>query len=133
MVKEKWSWKDDQWIHGDKKTMVMEAVDTTTVYALDVIVNHEETYPFQNLYVRTLTTYPSGKEVTSVVSLELMDDLGQWSGSTRGNCCKVELPLQQRFTFPETGKFTWTIEPYMRVDTIHGINSLQVICREVKE
>ena len=133
LVKEKWSWKDHQWIHGDQKTMVMEAKDTTTVYALDVILSHEETYPYQNLYVRTVTTYPSGKEVTSVVSLELLDEAGQWSGDLGEKCCKAELPLQKRFTFPETGTFTWKIEPYMRVDTVPGIRSLTVKCREVKE
>ncbi len=133
LVSEKWSWKDHQWIHGDQKTMVMEAKDTTTVYALDVILRHDDNYPYQNLYVRTVTTYPSGKQVASVVSLELLDDEGKWTGDLGEKCCKAELPLQQRFTFPEIGTYTWKIEPYMRVDTVPAIRSLTVKCREVKE
>ena len=130
---EKWKWKDQQWITGDKKSFVMVATDTTTVYEMDVELSHEETYAYQNLYIRTLTTYPSGKEVTSVTSLELINDDGSWAGDEGGNCCKVDIPLQHRFTFPEVGSYTWSVEPYMRVDTVKGINSLKVTCRRVKE
>jgi gliding motility-associated lipoprotein GldH len=133
LVSEKWTWKDHQWIVGDQKSLAMEASDTTTVYHLDLVVGHEETFGFQNLYVKTTTTFPSGKEVVSVTSLELLDDEGKWAGDYGESCCKVELPLQSRFTFPEIGTYTWTIEPWMRMDTVKGINSLKVICSQVKE
>src|SRR5690349_10298833 len=116
-----WEWKDQQWIHGDKKTLTMTATDTTTLYKMDLKVSHKDTYPYNNLYVRTVTTYPSGKEVVSVTSLELVDPDGQWAGKKRATCCELKLPLQSRFTFPEVGEYTWTIEPYMRVDTVTGI------------
>ncbi len=111
----------------------MEAKDTATVYQMDIQINHEETYKYQNLYIRTLTKYPSGKEVSSVTSLELINQDGSWAGDMGENCCKVDIPLQQRFTFPEIGSYTWTVEPYMRTDTVQGINSLKVTCRKVKE
>ena len=132
-MSEKWKWKDQQWIAGDKKSFFMEASDTSTVYQMDISVSHEETYAFQNVYVRTLTTYPSGKEVASITSLELINDDGSWAGDKGEGGRKVDIPLQQRFTFPEVGKYTWTVEPYMRMDTIQGINSLKVTCRKVKE
>jgi gliding motility-associated lipoprotein GldH len=133
LIQEKWEWEDQQWITGDKKSMVMEAVDTSTIYQMDLLLNHEETYGYQNLYIKTTTTFPSGKEVVSVTSLELVDADGAWAGDMGENCCKTELPLQTRFTFPEVGKYTWTVEPWMRVDTIKGVNSLKVTCRKVKE
>jgi len=133
LVTEKWEWKDQQWISGDKKSFVMEATDTSTVYQMDIQVSHDEKYGFQNLYVKTLTTYPSGKEVASITSLELINDDGSWAGDKGNGGRKVDIPLQQRFTFPEAGKYTWTVEPYMRMDTIQGINSLKVTCRKVKE
>lgn len=111
----------------------MEATDTSTVYQMDIQVSHDEKYGFQNLYIKTLTTYPSGKEVASITSLELINDDGSWAGDKGEGGRKVDIPLQQRFTFPEVGKYTWTVEPYMRVDTIPGINSLEVTCSKVKE
>jgi gliding motility-associated lipoprotein GldH len=132
LVSETWKWKDHQWVSGDVKSMKMTARDTTTVYQLDLRVDHEENFAYQNLYVRTRTTYPSGKEVTSVTSLELINADGSWAGDKGENCCTLTLPLQARFTFPETGTYTWTIEPYMRIDTVKGINSLKAICKPVK-
>lgn len=111
----------------------MEASDTTTVYQMDLLVSHEEDYKHENLYIRTLTTYPSGKEVSSVTSLELINADGSWAGDKGGGGRKVDIPLQQRFTFPETGSYTWSVEPYMRMDTVQGINSLKVTCRKVTE
>jgi gliding motility-associated lipoprotein GldH len=133
LVSEKWEWKNQQWHAGDKKSFVMEATDTTTVYQMDIQISHEESYGYQNVYIRTLTTYPSGKDVTSVTSLELINQDGSWAGDKGEGGRKVDIPLQQRFTFPEVGKYTWTVEPYMRMDTIQGINSLKVTCRKVKE
>lgn len=132
MHSENWQWKDHQWIHGDAKTMTLVATDTTTAYQMDLRIDHEEDYPFQNLYVRTRTIYPSGKEVTSVTSLELINADGSWAGDQGENCCKLTLPLQARFTFPEIGTYTWTIEPYMRMDTVKCIKSLKATCRKLK-
>lgn len=128
-----WEWNDHQWIHGDKKTLTMTATDTTRLYKMDLQVSHTDTYAYNNLYVRTVTTYPSGKEVVSVTSLELVEPDGQWAGKSSGQCCKLTLPLQRRFTFPEVGEYTWTIEPYMRIDTIQGIEALKVTCSLVTE
>ncbi len=133
LVEEKWEWENHQWLQGDRKTMTIEATDTTTAYQMELTLRHQETYPFQNLYVRTLITFPSGLKDTSVVSMELMDDKGNWDGDYGENCCKIKFPLQRKFTFPETGKYTWSIEPYMRIDTIQGVNSIRVTCRTFKE
>lgn len=130
LTSETWRWKDSRWLSGDVKSFQMTVMDTAKVYRLDLELCHAKDYPFQNLYVRTVTTYPSGKAVTSVTSLELAERDGQWSGNCLGKSCEIHLPLQQRFTFPEPGIYTWTIEPYMRLDTIAGIRSLTVLCTE---
>ena len=133
LAKETWEWEDSQWLYSDKKTLTMTATDTTNFYKLDLQVNHEKSYAYNNLYVRTITKYPSGKEIVSVTSLELINSDGTWAGDCGGNTCELILPLQQRFTFPEPGAYTWTIEPYMRVDTVKGIQALEVICSPVTE
>ena len=120
------------WLTGDQKSIVITAPDTLQVYELELRISHADNYDFQNLYVRTNTTFPSGKIVTSVTSLELANADATWAGDCSGDACKVTLPLQSRFKFPEEGKYTWMIEPYMRMDTVQGIESIEVIFREVK-
>ena len=130
LVSEEFALENAQWLNGDKKSLTITAADTSTVYQMDVNVRHTTDYGFQNLYVRTLTTFPSGKEVTSITSLELINPDGSWSGKCSGDHCEVDLTLQSRFTFPEVGNYTWSIEPYMRMDTVAGIESVEVICRK---
>ena len=126
-----WTMKDHQWKADDHKSFTLEATDTTTVYAMEVTIKHDANYPYQNLYIKTETVFPSGRLVESVSSLEMMSPDGHWAGDCSGQTCSLSLPLQKRFTFPETGVYTWTVMPYMRVDTVKGIQSFQASCRKV--
>jgi gliding motility-associated lipoprotein GldH len=128
-----WSMEAQQWIVDDQKSFQLEATDTTTAYAMDITLNHQVTYPFQNLYIKTETIFPSGKVVASVTSIELMNQGGTWEGNCSGKSCSITLPLQQRFTFPEVGTYTWSVEHYMRTDTVQGVNSFKVVCRKLEE
>ena len=133
LVRESWSFSDGQWRSGDAKSITMTVDDTSKVYRIDLDLKHGPDYGYQNLYVRTVTKYPSGKEVTAVTSLELAEKSGEWSGDCGGSTCTISLPLQAKFTFPETGTYTWAIEPYMRMDTVSGIRRLTVTCSAVPE
>lgn len=124
---------NNEWVKGDVKSIVINAPDTTQAYQLDIDVKHSEAYGYQNLYVKTITIFPSGKEVSSITSLELANPDGSWSGKCSGKSCSLSLPLQQGFSFPETGKYTWQIEPYMRTDTVNGIMSIGIECKKMKE
>ena len=133
LISQKWKWDDERWVYTDAKTFNIEAKDTTIQYAMDLELKWNQAYDFENLYVRTKTKFPSGKEVVSVTSLEMTEESGQWDGDCGGSYCKLNYPLQKVFTFPEPGSYTWTIEPYMRVDTVDGIRSLEVTCRKIKK
>ena len=125
--------ENDQWITGQKKVMEFDVSDTAKVYQMDLRLKHSPEYDYQNLYVRILTTFPDGKEQSSVTSLELLNPDGTWAGDCGDSNCTITLPLQQHFTFPETGTYRWAIEPYMRDDTVDGILSLTVTCKKAEE
>jgi gliding motility-associated lipoprotein GldH len=133
LVRESWTFSDGQWLSGDAKSVSMTVDDTAKVYRIDLDLKHGTDYGYQNLYVRTVTTYPSGKTVSSVTSLELAEKSGEWAGDCGGSTCTISLPLQAKFTFPETGTYAWAIEPYMRTDTVSGIRRLTVTCSEASE
>ena len=133
LVSQQWNWDNQQWLVGDVKTMAIEASDTTTRYAMDLDLSWDKSYGFENVYIRTKTKFPSGKEVTSVTSLELEEANGTWAGDCSGSTCTLSFPLQKVFTFPEVGTYSWSIEPYMRVDTVKGIKSLRATCRKLKK
>lgn len=133
IVKAEFELLHDQWLAGDIKTMTFEAPDTTEGYLLELKVTHANDYLFQNFYVRTTTSFPSGKEVVSVTSLELANADGTWTGDCSGKKCSISLPLQTGFSFPEVGTYKWQIEPWMRSDTTRGIKSIEVIFKKTPE
>lgn len=133
LVRETWQWSDGIWLAGDAKSVSMTVDDTSKVYRIDLELKHGTDYGYQNLYVRTVTRYPSGKEVTGVTSLELAEKSGEWSGDCGSSNCTISLPLQAKFTFPEPGTYAWSIEPYMRTDTVSGIRRLTVTCSAAPE
>lgn len=130
LVSARWNFDHHRWIAGDDKSMTMVAVDTTQAYLMNIWIEHSATYSFQNLYIRLKTTFPSGKQVSSVTSLELANPDGSWAGKCGGKMCHITLPLQRGFTFPEIGEYQLTIEPYMRIDTIEGLKRMTVTCRK---
>jgi len=132
LVEEKFEFPNSQWIHGDAKSLNIEASDTSDVFDMEIEVNHSKNYSHQNLYVRLSTIFPSGKADTSVTSLELANPNGSWAGNCNSEECSLVLPLQTRFTFPERGTYQWQIEPYMRTDTIEGIQSITVRCKKTE-
>lgn len=123
----------NQWIAGQKKIMEFDVTDTAQVYQMDLCLKHSTDFNYQNLYVRILTTFPDGKEQSSITSLELLNPDGTWAGDCSRKTCSLNLPLQQHFTFPQKGTYQWAIEPYMRIDTVHGISSLIVTCKKAEE
>lgn len=132
LVEEKIEFPGSVWLAGDVKSVIIEAPDTTGVYDMEIKVMHDKNYAFQNFYIRLSTKFPSGKQDTSITSLELLNANGSWAGDCSGDECSLLLPLQTRFTFPEKGKYEWHVEPYMRNDTVRGINSIEVRCKKAK-
>lgn len=129
----KWQMEHNSWVSGDQKSFILEAEDTSKVYAMEITLAHDVAYPYQNLYIKTNTVFPSGKEVESMTSIELMRNDGAWAGDCRGQRCEITMPLQERFTFPEIGTYTWSVEPYMRIDTVPGVHFFEVVVLEVDD
>lgn len=130
LVEKKFSFSEGIWVNGEKRSITFEAPDTSSLYEMELEIQHASDYAYQNLYVLIATTFPSGKQDSSITSLELSDTGAGWSGDCMGDRCSVRLPLLTTFKFPEKGLYSWSIEPYMRIDTIKGIRELEVELKE---
>ncbi len=110
---------------GDTVTYRFGISDTATVFDVDLHVHFDhEIYPYQNLYVKTITTFPDGEAYEQLLSLNLFTRIGYVEGPCKGSECIVEIPLQQQVFFPHAGQYILQIMPWMRIDEISGIHSL---------
>jgi len=82
------------WVVGDSVSFTLQPPDTVTDYSLILLMHHSDAYPYQNLYVRTRTVFPDGRQVVGRTSLQLADPSGGWYGRCSSGNCKVRIDLQ---------------------------------------
>ncbi len=116
--------QDGRWIIGDSLSFTIQPPDTISEYSLLLLMHHSDAYDYQNLYVKTLTVFPDGKEVEGRTSLQLAQPNGGWHGKCSGGSCKVRIELQERLRFDDTGEHVIVFSPYMRMDTVPGIEKI---------
>lgn len=117
---------DAQWTYEDSVHFEFEIPDTTARYNLNLELEHSTDYPYQNLYVKFHTRFPSGKTIEQVVSLELTKKAILWQGQCSGKWCTINIPLQTNAIFTEPGKHSITLEQYMRKSPVEGVRSFSL-------
>ena len=120
------------WTYPDTLCFHFEIQDTLMHYNLWLDIQHETSYPFQNIYTQFHTRYPDGSGKDQVLSIELADQSGQWNGTCRGNRCTLHIPLQNNAYFNQKGSYAICIEQYMRECPLPGIHSIQLAIERVK-
>ena len=121
------------WTYGDSLSFSFPIQDTLALYDLILSIEHRPDYPYQNLYTQIHTLFPSGKRLSQVLSLELMDKAGYWQGRCRGEQCTLRIPIQESAYFNEIGTHSFTVEQYMRQDSLPGISGIGLEIREREE
>lgn len=121
------------WTYADSLRFDFEVTDTLRIYNLYLELAHTLAYPYQNLYVRLHTTFPSGQRITEVVSLELAEKTGVWLGDCGGSDCELAIPIQQGAYFNQAGAYRLVVEPFMRIDSLPGIQSVSFLLEETEE
>jgi len=112
-----------EWGYDETMSFVIEVQDTAQLYDLLLQLSHSATFRYQNLYVEITTVYPDGNKVSDVLSLQLANKLGRWSGKCGSENCQVDIVLQEAFRFRQIGAHTITIAQHSREVQLDGINS----------
>ncbi len=116
--------KDGKWFYKDSLAFEFTINDTNKVYNLYLDVVHADTFNSQNAYVKLHTLFPKGQRMDQQLSLELADKAGVWNGECSGKTCTALIALQQGTFFNQLGKYKLTIEQFMRIDPLKGINKI---------
>ncbi len=123
ILKEKIQLENEIWTYDDTLTFSVDIPDTSTIYNLYIEVEHSQDYPFQNLYTNIYTRFPNGQQLKELISLELANSAGLWSGKCQGNHCQTDISIQQGAFFNQPGAYHFSLEQFMRKDSLRGIRS----------
>lgn len=122
-----------EWFYSDTLTYEVNIDDTLTIYNLYLDLEHSREYPFENMYVRIHTGFPSGERLSKQVSLELANEAGIWIGDCDSEICSVTIPIQMGAYFDQPGVYTFKLEQYMRRNPLPGVRSIGLRIEEAEE
>ncbi len=82
-------------------------------YAIDLILRHDDSYPFANIHVISQWESPKGVKETDTLSFVLANPDGRWKG--KGLYVKEHtLPYLENFMLNEPGNYKFRVRPAVR-------------------
>jgi gliding motility-associated lipoprotein GldH len=116
------------WEQEHKISFDFNIQDTISSNQLFINVRNNNEYPFSNLFLITELEYPTGFSVIDTLEYEMADVSGNWLGEGFTDLKSSKLFFKEDFVFPNSGKYTITIEQAMRKrNEISGIQLLEGI------
>jgi gliding motility-associated lipoprotein GldH len=109
------------WDYDQSLSYEFEVKDTSQLYRLELLVKHAVDFPRQNMYVKLYTTFPDGRELEEMVSLELANKAGVWFGDCGKEWCDLIIPIQLEAYFDQPGPYQLRVEQYTRMNPLEGI------------
>jgi len=102
------------WHYDDQKSFKFEINELEQKYRLLIYLRHTKDYPNENIWLNSLTTFPSGESVEDEIELSLAAKDGSWLGNGSGRVITRELILRNTFRFTETGQYEISLAQFMR-------------------
>ncbi|HUW92602.1 MAG TPA: gliding motility lipoprotein GldH [Bacteroidales bacterium] len=116
--------KDAEWTMYDPANFSCTVNDTTGSYNVNFAVRTSTDYPYRNLFLFVITTFPSGTSLTDTIQGILTDEKGQWLGKGAGDIREVIIPYKSNIFFPETGEYHFRVIHGMRDTVLNGVYDL---------
>ena len=134
IFEKKYDLKNGQWAYADTLNFAFNIADTMEIYDIVMTIKHTPQYPMQNMYTHIYTKFPSGERIVQLLNIDLADNTGKWEGDCSGSECRFEIPIQPNAFFNAAGQHLITLEQYMRMESLAGINSiaLKIVDKGIK-
>ncbi len=114
------------WPYSQEIQFQVEVEDTTGAYDLELHIEHDRSYSYQNTYLNIVTEFPDGEKTEQVLSIELVDDFGQWIGNCKGTDCEAVVDLIKRISFQLPGNYGFLISQHSREESLKGVKSISL-------
>ncbi|MBL7830666.1 MAG: gliding motility lipoprotein GldH [Saprospiraceae bacterium] len=112
------------WKYEAPLEFAFEIKDTSSVYNLFLEVNHVDTFPSENAYVKVYTTFPDKHTTEQQLSLELAAKNGVWNGKCASGECTIIIGLQQNVVFAQAGLYKVRFEQFGRTSPLIGLSKI---------
>lgn len=112
---------DRQWSMYDPARYTCSIGDTVSTFNIDLSVRTSTDYPYRNMYLFIVTTFPSGTTVTDTLQAMITDERGRWLGKGAGDLRELTIPYKTNVFFPEEGEYHFSVIHGMRDTLLKGV------------
>lgn len=95
--------------------------DTVKTYNIELSLRTSTAYPYRNIYLFMVTTFPSGNVVTDTIHTMVTDERGKWLGKGTGDLRELTIPYKSNVYFPESGEYHFRVIHGMRDTLLQGV------------
>jgi len=114
------------WDNGFKPEFQVEVKDKQDKYSLFFNIRHTAYYPYSDF---SFHVQQKGKGIQDSVyhyEIKLAEADGRWLGNSAGNLYEQTKLISENLSFPDTGKYVFSIGQSMRDNPIRGINDVGI-------
>ena len=115
---------DEKWSMYDPAKFSCSINDTTGSYNLTVSVRTSTSYPYRNIHLFIVTSFPSGTSITDTIHGSIRNEQGEWMGKGVGDIRELTIPYKSNVFFPESGEYHFKVIQGMRDTVLNGVYDL---------
>lgn len=112
---------DEKWSMYDPANFVCSIDDTITTCDIVFSLRTSTDYPYRNMYLFIVTSFPSGTTVTDTLNATVTDEKGRWQGKGAGDLRELTIPYKSNVFFPEKGEYHFRVIHGMRDTVLKGV------------
>lgn len=109
------------WSYEEKPSFDVHIKDNTVPYNVYINLRHTNEYDFSNLFVLLHEKGSQLKDSAYRKEIPLAALDGRWYGKSAGNLYEVQYLAKEKFLFPDTGTYTFSMEQNMRENPLKNI------------
>ena len=123
--------QDKVWDKQSEFFFSFEMTDNSILYNISIQLRHNNTYPYQNLWLFIEELQPSNTSVNDTIEWMFADDSGKWIGNGI-TLFQNQFLLKKNYHFPDTGKYTVSIRQGMQDERLKGIENIGLLIEKAK-
>jgi len=127
--------ENEKWSMYDPAKYACTIEDTVRTYDIEFSLRTSTDYPYRNMYLFIVTSFPSGTTVTDTLNAMVTDEKGRWMGKGAGDLRELTIPYKANVYFPEKGEYHFRVIHGMRDTVLKGVYDMgmKVSLRESKQ
>ena len=114
------------WTYESPLTYNFDINSSESQHDLFLSLTYSQSFGYQNVYVKIITEYPTLETVEDIVSLNITNSSGTFLGDCNSSECKIDILLQEKFKFKETGNHIIKIYQHSRENELTGIYAAEL-------